>query len=86
MKGLFSEPRGGDASCGRASQARPQELFSTAAFCYDMLDRDSQRATKLQQFPHKRESVVFPRVRRGGNERNPRDQGAGPLKYFEIFI
>ncbi len=75
VKGLFSEPRRDDASCGRAWEARPQELFSTAAFCYDMLD--SQRATKLQQFPHKRESVVFPRVRRGGNERDPRDQGAG---------
>ena len=40
VKGLFSEPRRGDDSCGRASQARPQELFSTAAFCYDMLDCD----------------------------------------------
>jgi len=30
VKGLFSEPRRGDDSCGRASQARPQELFSTA--------------------------------------------------------
>jgi hypothetical protein len=53
-----------------------------------VLQKCSQRATKLQQFPHKRERVVFPRpgVRRGGNERGPRDQGAGPLKYFEVFI
>jgi hypothetical protein len=34
VKGLFSEPRRGDDCCGRASQARPQELFSTARGSY----------------------------------------------------
>ena len=34
VKGLFSEPRRGDDSCGRASQARPQELFPTARGSY----------------------------------------------------